>query len=167
MGGADLACQRLFGWTCIGYIDSDSHCQGLLAARIEREDLDLAPIFTDIGLFTNQIAPIYRGVCQCVVAGFPCQPFSAANMFAGDPATNPGNLWPELETLIRLLRPEFVLLENVATIISRNYIGRIFGELASMGYDSEWGCASAKTGGAPHRRDRLWIASHLPDAKSQ
>ena len=52
-------------------------------------------------------------------------------------------------------------MENVAALLGRGF-GDIIGGLAESGYDAEWDCVSAYDVGAPHGRDRVWIA--LADA---
>lgn len=39
-------------------------------------------------------------------------------------------------------------------------LGRVLGDLASMGFDAEWGVLGAADLGAPHQRDRIWIVAH-------
>jgi len=41
-------------------------------------------------------------------------------------------------------------------------LGRVLGDLASMGFDARWGVLGAADVGAKHQRDRIWIvAEHL------
>ena len=40
------------------------------------------------------------------------------------------------------------------------WLGRVHGDLASIGYDCEWHCIPASAVGAPHRRDRIWIIAY-------
>jgi len=43
-------------------------------------------------------------------------------------------------------------------LLSSGYMGRVFGDLAESGYNCRWRVLSAAEAGAPHKRDRLWIA---------
>jgi DNA (cytosine-5)-methyltransferase 1 len=36
-------------------------------------------------------------------------------------------------------------------------LGRVLGDLASMGFDARWGVLGAADVGANHQRDRIWI----------
>ena len=36
-------------------------------------------------------------------------------------------------------------------------LGRVLGDLASMGFDARWGVLGANAVGAPHQRERIWI----------
>ena len=38
-------------------------------------------------------------------------------------------------------------------------LGRVLGDLASMGFDARWGVLGAKDVGANHQRDRIWIVA--------
>ena len=39
-------------------------------------------------------------------------------------------------------------------------LGTVLGDLASLGFDAEWGVLSAADVGANHQRDRVWIVGH-------
>lgn len=90
-----------------------------------------------------------------IAAGFPCQDISFAGEGAGLAGARSGLVWNLLRT-IRLVRPRFAVLENVAALLSRG-LDQICGHLASVGYDTEWHCIPASAVGAPHQRDRIWI----------
>lgn len=68
-------------------------------------------------------------------------------------------LWAEYRRLIRELRPDLVFVENVTALLGRG-INRVLGDLAALGYDSEWHCVPASAVGAPHDRDRVWIVAY-------
>jgi DNA (cytosine-5)-methyltransferase 1 len=90
--------------------------------------------------------------------GFPCQDISGAGKRTGILGERSG-LWGEFHRLIRLVRPRYVLLENVADIVYRG-IDRVLGDLAESGYDVEWDCLPAASVGAPHIRDRAWLVAY-------
>ena len=48
-------------------------------------------------------------------------------------------------------------IRGIESIVISRYIGRVFGDLAEMGYDAKWGVLGADDAGANHRRKRLWI----------
>jgi site-specific DNA-cytosine methylase len=73
-------------------------------------------------------------------------------------------LWREYARLIGELRPRYVIVENVAALLGRG-LGDVLGDLAALGYDSEWHCIPASAVGAPHRRDRIWIVAYPNDAE--
>ena len=103
-----------------------------------------------------------------LTAGFPCQPFSSAGRLLGE--NDPRNMWPATVECIRIVRPEWVFMENVAAIrnpkrekgkvLAPSYLGRVFFDLAESGFDIMWDCIRASDLGAPHKRDRIWIVAH-------
>lgn len=158
-GLGEWALRYLLGWECKGYVEWNQYCQKVLRARIDDGSFDAAPIFGDVRQFVQSgWAEQYRGFIDVVVAGFPCQPFSAVGKQLG--ADDPRNMWPATADAIRLIRPRYALLENVPGIINSGYFGRILGDLAEMGMDAIWGVFSACAAGAPHPRERLFILAY-------
>jgi len=158
-GGGGLLGSILLGWRTIGYVEADEYCQRLIRRRIDDGILPEAPIFGDIRAFIREgYAEAYQGMVDVLTAGFPCQPFSVAGRRRGE--RDDRNLWPETIECIRLVRPEWCLLENVPGLVYSGYLLRILGDLAESGYDASWKVVSAAEVGAPHRRDRLWVVAH-------
>ena len=154
--GGGLLGSHLLGWTPIGYVEWNSYCQRVIAARIRDGFLPAAPIFGDVRQFIQSgAASRYRGFVDVVTGGFPCQPFSVAGSQLG--ADDPRNMWPATIECIRIIRPRFALLENVPGLVTSGYFGAVLGDLAACGYDAKWRILSAAEMGAPHQRDRLWI----------
>lgn len=97
-----------------------------------------------------------------LTAGYPCQPFSSAGRREGE--EDERHLWPFVADAIRILRPEHVLLENVAGHLSLGF-DTVQGDLAEIGYGNRWVCLPAAGVGAPHRRERIFIHAYpAPDA---
>ena len=92
-----------------------------------------------------------------LTAGYPCQPFSLAGGRKGQADVR--HLWPHVAEAIRHLRPRYVLLENVRGHLSLGF-GDVLGDLAGLGYDTQWCVARATAAGAPHRRERVFILAH-------
>jgi DNA (cytosine-5)-methyltransferase 1 len=108
----------------------------------------------------------YAGVERpdVLAGGFACQDISAAGAMEGiEGDTRSGITWRELVRAVRCLRPRYVLVENVPTLLSGGdgrWFGTVLGELASLGYGTEWDCLPAAAFGAPHRRDRVFLVAH-------
>ena len=102
-----------------------------------------------------------------LTAGFPCQDISYAGKGAGLAGERSG-LFYEVARLVGELRPDYVLLENVAALLTRG-LDAVLGTLASLGYDALWACVPACAVGAPHRRDRVWLLAipESPDSKQR
>jgi DNA (cytosine-5)-methyltransferase 1 len=109
---------------------------------------------------------IYVGRCRnagewdvdLICGGFPCQDISFAGKGAGLAGERSG-LWYEFARVVRVVRPRYVLVENVAALLVRG-LDAVLGTLASLGYDADWACIPAAAVGAPHIRDRVFIAAH-------
>jgi DNA (cytosine-5)-methyltransferase 1 len=101
------------------------------------------------------------GRIDILTGGFPCQPFSHAGKRKG---TNDSRyLWPEMLTTIRILKPTFVVGENVAGLVSMENgktLDRILSDLENEGYTTEQVIIPACAIGAWHRRDRIWIIAY-------
>lgn len=161
IAGADLAMQHLLGMECVGYVEWDDYCQRLIAQRQNDGFLDEAPIFGDIRAFLDSgYARSYTGLVDVITAGFPCQPHSTAGKRRG--AADERDMWPATAEVIRMVRPQFVFLENVPGIIQGRepYVWRVISALSALGYDSRWCVLGARDVGAPHRRDRWWCLAH-------
>ena len=93
-----------------------------------------------------------------ITGGFPCQDISIAGKGAGIEGERSG-LWFEMWRAIRVLRPRFVIAENVGAITFRG-LDRVLSSLAEIGYDAEWQDIRAEDLGAPHKRERIWIIAY-------
>lgn len=149
IGGFDLGLERTGGFRTIAFAETDPHCSKVLARHW--------PSVPNLGDVTTAEFPHADVIC----AGFPCQDISLAGKGAGLAGARSG-LWREVVRAIRVVRPRFALLENVAALLRRG-MDRVLGDLAEIGHDAEWDCISAAAVGALHRRDRVWISAY-PDA---
>ena len=182
-GGGLLATQHLLGHRTVCYVEREPKCVEVLKARIRDGLLCDAPIWDDVWTFAGRP---WRGVVDLVSAGFPCQPFSIAGKRKAD--LDARNMWSATIRIIRDVRPEWCLLENVPgllrvrrrfvyrmvrdgrlvaayqdTLVFPSYFGRILSDLADSGFDVAWKVLSAAEVGAPHKRDRLWLVCRNAD----
>lgn len=93
-----------------------------------------------------------------IAGGFPCQDISYAGKGAGLEGERSG-LFFEAIRVVREVGPRFVVLENVAALLTRG-LDQVLGTLASLGFYSEWHCIPAAAVGAPHIRDRIFILAY-------
>jgi DNA (cytosine-5)-methyltransferase 1 len=93
-----------------------------------------------------------------ICGGFPCQDISSAGRRAGLEGEHSG-LWAHYARLVGDLRPRFVLVENVPSLLVRG-IETVLGDLAALGYDAEWDCLPAAAFGAPQLRAREWLLAY-------
>lgn len=158
IGGGLLGTSCLLGWRCVGAVENNEYCCKTLEQRIKDGVYPSFPIWQmDIREFNRRIACLYRGAVDCITAGFPCQPFSLAGKRRGD--QDERNMWPATIECIRLVRPRYLLLENVPGLLTHEYVRRIYGDLAESGYTVPWDCVSAAFCGANHLRRRLWFVA--------
>jgi DNA (cytosine-5)-methyltransferase 1 len=96
-----------------------------------------------------------------VCGGFPCQDISTANTKAVGLSGSRSGLWWEYHRAIRELRPEYIIAENVPAL-TRLGLDRVLQSIAQVGYAAEWEVISARSVGAVHLRERIWIVAY-PD----
>lgn len=154
IGGFDLGLERTGGFKTVAVAETDDYASKVLALRF--------PDAPNVGDVTAAEYPNADIIC----AGFPCQDISFAGAGAGLAGARSG-LWREVVRAIRVVRPRYALLENVAALLSRG-LDTVLGDLAEIGHDAEWHCIPASAVGAPHIRDRVWIVAEPqhPDANS-
>ena len=150
IGGFDLGFQRA-GMECKWQVEIDDYATRVLAKHwpdVRRH--------RDICTFPPKPVDDWR--VDVVCGGFPCQDISYAGKGAGLDGERSG-LFYEAMRAVRVLGPSFVVLENVAALLTRG-IAEVLGTLASLGFDAEWHCVPAAAVGAPHIRDRVFIIAY-------
>lgn len=103
--------------------------------------------------------------CDVICGGFPCQDLSYAGKGAGLDGERSG-LFYELARVVSEVGPRYVILENVAALLTRG-MGDVLGTMASLGYDCQWHCIPAAYVGAPHIRDRVFIVADSKYARTR
>jgi DNA (cytosine-5)-methyltransferase 1 len=150
IGGFDLGFERA-GMQCKWQVEIDEFCWQVLF-----EHWPKVPKWDDVRTFPPDFSNCWA--VDVVCGGFPCQDISNAGKKRGIDGERSG-LWREFARIIRVLRPRFVVVENVSALLNRG-MGRVLGDLAACGYDAEWDCLPAAAFGAPHLRDRVFIVAH-------
>ena len=157
IGGSSYAAEKLVGgYETIGFIEKDPYCQQIL-----RKNFPNIPIHDDI---TTYRAEPYSADIIC--AGFPCQDISVAGRQQGITETTRSGLFFQLVRTIRMVRPKYVILENVSAILN-NGMDIVLGELFKAGYDAEWCCIPSSFVGACHQRDRWWAIAYPTKLRSR
>lgn len=109
---------------------------------------------------------IYRGKCDILTGGFPCQPYSTAGKRKG--TEDDRHLWPEMLRAIREIQPQWVVGENVGGIVSWSD-GLVFEQvqidLEAEGYEIQPFILPAAGVNAPHKRDRVWFIANNANAR--
>ena len=155
IGGFDLGLERA-GMRVRWQVEIDPYCQRVLTKHWPH-----VTRYGDIKTIDwESVEPV-----DLLCGGFPCQDISLAGKGAGLAGDRSG-LWFEYAKAIEVLRPSYVLIENVSALRSRG-LDQVLGALAALGYDAEWHCIPACAVGAPHRRDRVWILAYTGSTKSR
>ena len=153
IGGFSYAAHELVGgFETTQFVEIDPFCQ-----RVLKKHFPKVPCHDDIKTFTA-----YPGQYDVITGGFPCQDISVAGRREGITDQSRSGLFYELIRVIRLVRPKFVVMENVAAILN-NGLDIVLGELSEAGYDAEWSIISASSLGAAHRRSRWWCVAYTND----
>jgi DNA (cytosine-5)-methyltransferase 1 len=183
IGGLDLGLDRA-GMTCKWQVEIDDYATKVLERHWPnvRRWRDIGDFIADAeqvgrptrsGIEGDEAGAKRRGSqpfggfqIDLICGGFPCQPVSVAGARRG--ASDERWLWNEFREVIRIIRPRYVLAENVPGLFSaKDAAGRrggLFGgvvrDMARLGYDAEWGVLPAASFGAPHLRKRVFIVAH-------
>jgi DNA (cytosine-5)-methyltransferase 1 len=149
IGGFSLAARWLGGIETVQFVEREPYCHRILAKH-----WPTVPIHDDICTFN----PAPRSA-DIVCGGFPCQDISTAGKQAGIKQGTRSGLFYELMRVICVVRPRYVVLENVSAILA-NGLDTVLGELAEAGFDCEWACIPASAVGACHQRNRWWCVAY-------
>ena len=150
-GGLDLAVSAYFGAEVAWY----SEINPAACRVLEAHHPDLQNIGDVTTLSWDTVEPV-----DIITGGYPCQPFSLAGQRKG--TKDERHLWPYVREAISVLRPRYVVLENVRGHLSLG-LDAVLADLASLGMSAEWGVVRASDAGAPHRRERVFIVARDPD----
>jgi DNA (cytosine-5)-methyltransferase 1 len=153
-GGGILGGQ-LLGWRTVCAVEWEPYPASVLVARQNEGLLPHFPIWDDVQTFDGKP---WRGIVDVISGGFPCQDISCAGKGAGIEGQKSG-MWKEFARIISEVRPQYVFVENSPMLTARG-LGTVLGDLASMGFNAEWGVLSAADVGANHKRDRIWLVAH-------
>lgn len=142
------------GYQCVYANEFNRH-----AADIYEKNFGQRPDTRDITTVDVSDIPDH----DLLTGGFPCQAFSIAGKRKGFEDTR-GTLFFEIARILAAKRPGYLLLENVAGLLSHDG-GRTFqiilATLDELGYDLQWQVLNSKNFGVPQNRERVFIVGHL------
>lgn len=177
-GGLDLAALELFPGSSMAW-----HCEvDTAASKVLAHHWPDVPNLGDVAAVDwSAVEPV-----DVLTGGFPCQDVSLAGRRAGLTTESRSGLWSHMAAAIAVLRPRYVLIENVKGLLSAQAIrgvergsdgvgdlggrlvlralGAVLGDLAGLGFDAEWTCLPASKVGAAHRRERVFVLAFPADA---
>lgn len=146
IGGFALAASWVWGeeHEIVSFCEIDTFCQKTLKRHWPN-----VPIVEDIRNVRGDF-----GTIDLLTGGFPCQPFSVAGKQKGKEDNR--YLWPKMLRVIEETKPNWIIGENVAGIISMA-LDQVLFDLEALGYEVQAFVIPACAVDAPHKRDRVWI----------
>lgn len=142
------------GWEPAAFAEIDPFPSAVLAERY--------PGVPNLGDITKVDWKRWRGKCDLVVGGSPCQSFSVAGKREG--LKGESGLMFEYIRCVREIRPRWFLWENVpgALTSERGEAFRcLLSELDDLGYGMAWRVLDAQFFGVAQRRRRVFLVGRL------
>lgn len=140
-------------------IESDKYA----AATYSHNHPDTHVICEDIRKVTHIDLP-EQNEQLVLFGGPPCQGFSTSNQRTRSSA-NPSNwLFREYLRVVRMMRPDWVVFENVKGIMETEgatFLGYVLSGLANLDYTVSYSVLNAKDFGVPQNRSRLFVIGSL------
>ena len=156
-----------FTWTCAGWSDIDKYaCQMHDIVFPQFADRALGDI-TRIDWHAVKNSLQGREV-DLFTYSSPCQDISQAGKQMGlkeGSDTRSALLW-RVADAVEVLKPKYLLQENVAALVSEKFMPdfqKWLAKLESMGYVNRWARLNAKDYGVPQNRDRVFCLSMRRD----
>lgn len=142
------------GWEPLCFAEFDEFPSAVLAERY--------PNVSNIGDVTKVKWKKYRGKCDLVVGGSPCQSFSIAGKREG--LQGESGLMFEYIRAVHEIRPRWFLWENVPGALSSEggeAFRQLLSEMDKLGYGLAWRILDAQFFGVAQRRRRLFLVGRL------
>jgi DNA (cytosine-5)-methyltransferase 1 len=153
IGGFSLGLERTGGFRVVAFCECEPFPRQVLARHWPG-----VPIYDDVRTLTGARLAADGIAVDLVCGGFPCQDISVAGRGGGIDGPRSG-LWREQIRIVQEVRPRWVVMENVAALLTRG-LERLLVALDALGLVGWWGCIPASAVGAHHVRNRLWIVAH-------
>src|SRR3990167_2245737 len=109
-------------------------------------------------------SPKTYGHINLVCFGFPCQDLSIANKKAEGLSGKRSGLFFQAMRIVKLVVPEWILIENVPRLLSINKgwdFAIVLSEISKSGYGYAWRILDSKYFGIAQQRRRLFIVGHF------
>ena len=169
IGGFELA-SHWAGWTNVASCEINPFGQRVLEyywpEAYHHNDIHTLTYDTINTELSKRFGDDWRREELIITGGFPCQPYSLAGKRLGK--DDERHLWPEMLRVIRDVKPEWVVGENVFGLINWNG-GLVFDEvqadLEASGYEVQAYVLPACGVNAPHKRERVWIVANLSNSR--
>lgn len=161
-GAGGFSCGlEMAGFNCVLGVDFNKHAMTTFA----RNHKNAYPFCGDITKFSNKDIKKVLGDTKVnlVVGGPPCQGFSTVG--PGNPEDSRNRLFMEFVRIVRLTKPEYVVIENVTGLLAKKNeetLKAIFKKFGSLGYNMDVQVMSSQNYGVPEKRRRtIFIGSRV------
>lgn len=156
---------KLAGYDIIGAIEQDKWASETFAynhimAKVITDQIENITNDNLLDIFNNQSPNIILG-------GLPCQGFSICTKNAGNPNDHRNSLFIEFIRVIKLFKPEYLIIENVPNLLKAKdhnhklIINVIEQEIQNLGYHTYYDILDATDFGIPQIRKRLFIIGSI------
>ena len=149
IGGFSLGLEKSGVIETTAFCEIDDHCRKVLHKHWPN-----VVKFKDI-----KDLKVSEGDFDIICGGFPCQDISVAGQKKGITNETRSGLWYEYKRIIKEVKPRFVIIENVRNLLNSG-LAIVIKDLHEIGYDCEWEIISARSVGACHLRERIWIVAY-------
>lgn len=152
IGGFELAAKWM-NWETSAWCEIDEFCRQVLGYYFPYADK-----LSDI---TKEKFKKYANKIDIITGGFPCQPYSLSGARQG--TEDPRHLWPQMLRCVRVVRPAWVIGENVYGLLSWSgglVFEQVQADLEAEGYEVQPYILPACSVNAPHQRDRIWFVAY-------
>ena len=150
------------GHNCIAFAEIDKYAIKSYKAIYDTEnEVELGDITTMEDSEWEQ----FKGSCDMIVGGTPCQSFSIAGKRLGFEDTR-GTVFFSYVNAIKQVQPKYFLFENVKGLMSHdkgNTIKVILKAFDEVGYDLDFEIFNSKYYGVPQNRERIYIVGVRKD----
>jgi DNA (cytosine-5)-methyltransferase 1 len=157
IGGLDLGLERA-GMECVAQVEIDEFCQKILTKHWAD-----VPKYKDVRDVGKHNLPTAELIC----GGFPCQDVSLAGRRLGLEGKR-STLWSEFYRIVCEVQPRWVVIENVAGLLSSDdgeFFKRILWDFSKIGFNAEWFNLFASDFSAPHPRERIFVVAYPASAR--
>ena len=151
IGGFSLGLHSTGLFETIKFVEKDPYC-----IKVLNKNFPNIPIEEDIKNVKGK-----EFEADVITGGFPCQPMSVAGKQKG--TSDDRYLWPDMFRLIREVKPQFVIGENVQGIINIQdgmVLRQVQDDLESEDFEVQCFLIPASGIGAWHKRNRVWIIGY-------
>lgn len=120
-------------------------------------------LLEDVGeLEPERLKELFNDAPARILAGCaPCQPFSTYSQRYETVGTPRWSLMYHFARFVKALRPEFVTMENVPTVVKHEVFGDFVNTLKNLGYHVWSGVVDCTTYGLPQKRRRTVLLASL------